>query len=262
MRMKIAAVFSLALLIGVSCGTDQKNPVEEETPDSQLAAPAGSLSIFAAVSLTEAFEEIGKAYEKKNPGAKVSFNFAGSSSLASQLEQGAKADIFASADEVTMQSLNEKGLISDRPRVFAKNTMQILVAKGNPKNIKTVTDLARKDLVVVLADPAVPAGRYAQEVLNKASVKVTPKSLELDVRAVVAKIDLGEADAGIVYTTDIKSSSKVAGVKIPLEHNVQARYPIAVLKTSLDIKGSEKFVGYLLSVNGQAILKKHGFDTT
>lgn len=196
--------------------------------------------MFAAASLTDAFTALG--------GAELVLG--GSSSLATQLREGAPADVFASADEGTMQGLVDYGIV-EAPVPFARNRLAIAVEPGNPRGITGLADLARGDLVVVLCDPSVPAGAYAREALARAGVEVRPSSLELDVKAALAKVTTGEADAALVYATDTEHR-----VDLPPEHDVLATYPIAV------VRGSERgqaFVDRVLAERGQRTLRDHGF---
>ena len=201
----------------------------------------GSITVFAASSLTDAVSRIGADFEKAHPGVMLHFTFAGSSTLAAQIEQGAIGDVFASADQPTMQKLVQAGLVSGAPLVFARNHLQIVVARGNPEHISGLADLSRAGLVVVLCAPAVPCGRYAGQALERAAVTVRPASQEADVKAVVSKVALGEADAGIVYVTDVKAAgTTVQGVDIPARFNVTA------------------FISYVLA-DGQQNLARDGF---
>ena len=222
---------------------------------------AGNVTVFAASSLTDAFETVGGELQKANSDARFTFNFGSSSTLATQITNGAPADVFASADEASMQKIVGAGLAGNGPKTFASNRLEIAVAVGNPKKIGTLLDLARPDVVLVLAAPTVPAGKYALEALGKAGVTAAPKSQEVDVRAVLNKVSLGEADAGIVYVTDVKSASgRVTGVDIPEQQQVVARYPIAVVKSSKSSPLANRFVDYLVSPNGQNILAEFGFS--
>ena len=231
---------------------------------SACAAPTastvgGSITVFAASSLTHAFTRIGANFENAHPGAVVHVTFAGSSTLAEQIEQGAIGDVFASADQPTMQRLVNAGLVSGSPSIFARNRLQIVVAAGNPKHIGGLADLSRAGLVVLLCAPAVPCGRYAIQSLRAAGVTVTPASQEADVKAVVSKVALGEADAGIVYVTDVKASgAAVQGIDIPARFNVTADYPMALLKDSQDAVLAGTFISYVLA-DGQHILAGDGF---
>src|SRR4029077_11370154 len=195
-----------------------------------------------------------------HPGATVQFNFAGSPTLVTQIEQGAPADIFASADMTNMDKLKADGFTGGTSQVFAHNKLEIIVAAGNPKGISVLADLAKPGVIYITAGPTVPAGKYALQILSAAGVKVTPKSLETDVKSVVSKIELGEADAGIVYTTDIKAAgSKVQGVAIPDAVNVVATYPIVTVKGTKNSNLANAFISYVLSADGQATLQTFGF---
>jgi molybdate transport system substrate-binding protein len=190
----------------------------------------------------------------------VTLNFASSSDLAAQIGEGAPADVFASADEPNMAKLTDGAGTTRAPAIFATNRLEIIVAAGNPQRIVTVADLARPDLIVVTAAPQVPIGTYAAEVLAKAGVEVTPKSLEENVKAIVTKVVLGEADAGIVYATDVRAAgSDAEGVEIPSELNMIATYPIAVPSGSANPESAAAFIDFVLSTEGQAILASFGF---
>jgi molybdate transport system substrate-binding protein len=187
----------------------------------------------------------------------VTFNFAGSQALATQIQQGAPADVFASADIPNMDKVKD---LVGTPQNFASNLLAIVVEKGNPKGVRTLDDLAGPDLKVVLAAEEVPAGKYAKQVLDKAGVSVQPVSQEDNVKAVVTKVSLGEADAGIVYVTDVTAGGdKVEGVDIPEAQNVTATYPIATVKASKDQEGASAFMDLVLSAEGQQVLKEYGF---
>jgi molybdate transport system substrate-binding protein len=223
-------------------------------------APATSVvNVFAAASLTESFTGLARAFESGHPGTTVRLDFGGSPTLVQQIEQGAPADVFASADLANMQKLVDAG-VAAKPAVFARNKLAIVVARGNPKHITGLADLAAPGLVVVLAAPGVPAGTYAQQALQKADVKVTPRSQEQDVKSVVSKVALGEADAGIVYATDVRAGgANVEGVAIPDADNVVASYPIAATNTAANKHGAEAFISYVLSAGGQRTLASFGF---
>ena len=216
------------------------------------AAPAGSaapaFTVLAAASLTEAFEDFGR-------GTTVTYSFAGSQQLVAQVEAGAPVDVVATADPDAMDRLARAGLV-ETPRTFAGNRLAIAVEHGNPRRIEGLVDLARNGLKVVLADPAVPAGRYANQALERAGIRVRPVSLELDVKAVASKVAFGEADAGIVYATDVAAGSAVA---IPDAANVLATYPVAVVRASTNRRAAEAFVDRLLGPPGRGALAAHGF---
>ena len=216
--------------------------------------------VFAAASLTTAFRAVATAFEATHPGTKVTLSFAGSPTLAHQIREGAPADVVASADEATMQNLVDAGSIADAPRVFATNALQIAVAKGNPARITELADLTRPDLTVVLCGATVPCGRYALEAFARAGLTAPTGSREADVKAVVTKIALGEADAGLVYATDVRAArDTVDGIALPPEHAVSARYPIAVLRDAAHLDTARSFVAFVLSDPGTKILGDDGF---
>jgi molybdate transport system substrate-binding protein len=251
------------LLLLVACGGGGDNgrtAAGAGTAGGSAAGPTGSITVFAASSLTEAFNEVGKSFEAATPGTKVTFNYGASSTLVQQVGAGAPADVLATADETTMQQAVAANSVAD-PAVFAHNRLAILVAKGNPKNIRTLADLARPGLIVVLCAPEVPCGRFGGQALDKAGVSVTPRSLEPNVKGVQSKVTLGEADAGIVYVTDVKAAGTQAeGVTIPDAQNVVAAYPIATVRTSGNRALAAAFVAYVRTGAGREVLAKAGFD--
>jgi molybdate transport system substrate-binding protein len=219
-----------------------------------------TLNVFAASSLTEAFTQLGEQFTADHPGVDVVCNFAGSSDLVAQLQQGAPADVLATADDANMSKVGE---LTDQPITFAANKLIIAVEPGNPKHITELADLGRKDLKVVLAAPEVPAGKYAQQALAKAGVTVAPVSLEVSVKGVVTKVSLGEADAGIVYVTDVDAAQgRIEGVAIPADQNVLATYPIAALNDAASPDDAQAFIDLVLSAEGQKVLAGHGFLPT
>lgn len=224
--------------------------------------PAASRSamVFAAASLTGAFQALDEAFRLRHPDARLDLHFAGTSQLVVQVREGAPVDVFASADVPNMEKIEATGLVVAPPRVFARNRLTIVTAKGNPHGIRSLADLARPELRVVLCGPEVPAGRYAREAMAKASV--TPRSLsdEPSVKAVVAKVRLGEVDAGVVYVTDATAAADhVDAVPLPDENDVVAAYPIAVLRAGRNRSLGEQFVAFVLSPDGQAVLRSSGF---
>jgi molybdate transport system substrate-binding protein len=221
---------------------------------------SGSISVFAAASLTASFSAIGSSFQAANPGATVKFNYAGTPTLVTQIEQGAPADVFASADTANMSKLTTDGYTTGSSWVFAHNQLEIVVAPGNPKGISALADLAKPGVIYIAEASTVPAGKYALQALATAGVKVTPKSLETSVTAVLSKIELGEADAGIVYTTDVTAArGKVQGVPIPAADNVIATYPVVAVKGTKNPPVANAFMAYLLSAKGQSTLATFGF---
>ena len=233
---------ALLLTLPAACGGSSSGAV---------AGTAGTdVTVFAASSLTNAFGDIANQYGGAN-GGHVTFSFAGSQDLVAQIQGGAPADVIATADTTTIRQVSDE--IVGEPQTFAHNTLVIVTAPGNPKRITALADLVAPKLQVVLADPSVPAGKYAAQALEAAHVEVEPVSLELEVRAVVTKVELGEADAGIVYVTDAKSAgAKVSSVPVP--HSPVASYAIAALD-----KDGEAFVDAVLSPAGQSTFRHYGF---
>jgi molybdate transport system substrate-binding protein len=249
-------------LVAASCGDD-----DVAAPTSTGAADTGGgsggdregITVFAATSLTEAFTAVGEAFQAE-AGSTVQFSFDASSALATQIIEGAPADVFASADTANMNKLTDEELNGTEPVVFATNLLTIIVPKGNPGGVTGVEDLANPDLKVVLCAEEVPCGNYANQILDNAGVEVTPVSLEENVRGVVTKVTSGEADAGIVYVTDVTAAGDTAeGVEIPEDINVLAEYPIATVGASENQDVGEAFIDFLTGDDGQAILASHGF---
>ncbi len=227
------------------------------TPEADIE---GDITVFAAASLTDSFTAMGEAFESEYPDADVTFNFAASSDLVGQINEGAPADVFASADQKNMDKLTDAGNSGDEPQTFATNSLAIIVEPGNPKGITGIDSLEDPDLIVVACDPEVPIGGYAQQVFENAGVDVEPDSLEENVNGVVTKVVEGEADAGLVYATDVIAAGDEAdGVEIPEGINVVAEYPIAVTADAPNPDGAAGFEAFVLSDEGQAILAEYGF---
>jgi molybdate transport system substrate-binding protein len=262
-RRLIGAVLVLGLIVAMGGGA-----IAGEAPRLQ-----GELTIFTAASLTDAFKEMATRIEQANPGTKLAFNFAGSPTLRTQLAQGARADVFASADEPNMAGAEKEGTIMGEPRIFARNLLVVVVPAQNPAGIKTLQDLTKPKIKLVLAHKDVPVGNYARQALERMShdpafghdfatrVLANLVSEETNVKQVASKVQLGEADAGIVYSSDVTPAirSAVQVIEIPPEFNVIAKYPIAVVKGARNETGARAFIEYVLSPAGQAILERHGF---
>jgi molybdate transport system substrate-binding protein len=245
MSSRLRAAPLLAIVVAVaacSVGSGSSGPSHRPT-----------VTVFAAASLTDAFEEISRGLDDLD----VEFNFLASSDLAAQVIEGAPADVFASADEVNMARVVDEGLARD-PVVFAENRLSIAVPEGNPGGIESLSDLDDPDLVVALCNAQCPAGRYAIEAFESAGISVEPDSLEADVRGVLTRVGLGEADAGVVYVTDIAADPDVEGVDIPAEDNVVTTYPIAALEDAPE--EASEFVSYVRSEAGERILTDFGFQ--
>jgi molybdate transport system substrate-binding protein len=221
---------------------------------------SGEVTVFAASSLTDSFKAIARDFKKRYPDVTVKFNFDSSSNLAAQIEQGAPADVFASADDATIQKTIDSGELVPPPVVFAKNRLQVAVERGNPKHIRSLADLARPGLDVVLCADQVPCGKYAAQVLRNAGVTVSPVSKEENAKAALAKVSLGEADAAIVYVTDVTAArGRVAGVRIPDRQNVIATYPAGVLRSRRNAEAAKAWVVFLQEDRTRKTLKRFGF---
>lgn len=244
-----------------------------EAPTEAASTGEGTLSVFAAASLTDAFEEIASAFEAANPGVAVLYNFAGSQQLAAQINEGAPADVFASANRAQMQAAIDGGRINaGSEQTFVRNRLVVITPSDNPAGVETLQDLANPGLRLILADVAVPVGQYSLDFLAKASalpaytasysptVLANVVSYEDNVRSVLTKVALGEGDAGIVYTTDAAlDADTVQQIAIPDELNTIANYPVAPLNDSPNTALAEAFIAYLLSPEAQAVLTRYGF---
>jgi len=252
LRRCCSLVFAVSLLVACGSGGEVDAPGPE--------AFAGPLTVAAASSLTAAFTALQKDLAARSPQLALTLNFAGSQSLARQVEGGAEIDVIASADERAISGLVDRRLVG-RPTEFARNRLAIAVAPGNPDGIRSLADLGRAGLVVVLADPAVPLGNYSIEAFRKARVPVPEvKSLELDAVAAVTKVASGEADAAVVYANEIGSArGRVEGVEIPDDQNVVAKYFVSVVESAPHRATAEAFVQQLLSREGQDVLRANGF---
>lgn len=217
------------------------------------------LRVFAATSLTDPFADVERAFEQTHD-VDVVLNHAGSTALAAQIREGAPADVFASADLATMDALAARGAIEGEPSLLAINRAEIVVAPGNPDEIRSLADLADRDLVVVACAPEVPCGAYAAEVFAAAGLEPDFDSLEENVGGVVTKVRTGEADAGLAYATDVIAADEaVDGVEIPPEHNVVARYPIAVTSDARNRDAALEFLTFVTGPEGRRILESYGF---
>jgi len=251
------------LVFAAACGSSKPTSSASSTTTSATGTTGkltGPLNVYAAASLTEAFNDVKTQLATTDPALSLTYNFGGTQALVTQIQQGAPADVFAAADVKNMQTLVDAGLV-ETPRTFAKNLLEIAVAPGNPKHITGLADLEKPGVTLVLADPSVPAGKYARQAFTNAGLPAPkPVSNELDVKSTLAKLTLGEADAVIVYVSDVKSAGdKVTGIEIPADQNVLATYPIAAVKASKNLAGAEAFVDEIAGGSGQQVLKARGF---
>lgn len=238
--------------------TEAPSPETTEAPE---AGVEGDIVVFAAASLTESFTEAAEAFNAINPGANVAFSFDASSALVQQIIEGAPADAFASADLNNMKKLTDEALNGTEPEIFATNVLTIIVAPGNPLGITGVEDLVNSDIKTVICAAEVPCGNYANQIFEAAGITVTPVSFEQNVRGVTTKVVEGEADAGIVYVTDVIAAGDAADyVEIPKDINVIAEYPIAAVAETSHADVVDAFIAFLLSDEGQAIFAKYGFE--
>ena len=264
-RLAVAATLPVAL---VACSSSKSSaPATNAAAAPTTAAPApttapalsGSLNVFAAASLTGAFNAAKTSLATSEPGLSLTFNFAGSNTLVTQIQQGAPADVFASADQKNMAKLVTAGLV-ETPVTFAKNKLEIAVAPGNPKNITSLQDLAKPGITVVLEATGVPAGDYTRAVETQLGISITPKSLEPDVKTAITQVTSGEADATVVYVTDVAAAgSKVAGVTIPDNLQPSITYPIAVVKATHNLAAAEALVQSAVSGDIHKALIAAGF---
>ncbi|HMF83254.1 MAG TPA: molybdate ABC transporter substrate-binding protein [Acidimicrobiia bacterium] len=249
MKRAFVALAALAVLL-----------FEAAPPASAGNKPSGEITVFAAASLTESFDTIAKQFEKKYPDVDVKFDYDASSNLATQINQGAPADVFASADVDNLKKTTDAGTVAPPPQDFATNRLEIAVEKGNPEKIEGLADLEKSGLVVVLCADQVPCGKYAAESLAKAGVNITPASKEENAKATLSKVSIGEADASIVYVTDVKAAKgTTSGVRIPDKVNVVATYPMGVVKASRNATAAKAWVQFVMSKDGQKTLRKFGF---
>jgi molybdate transport system substrate-binding protein len=256
---KILVAVAAVALVATACGSDTNSG---STPSPSAAPESRTLTVFAAASLTESFGALEKQFESSHPGVDVKYNFAGSSALVQQITQGAKADVFASADQANMDKATKAGLVDGQPAIFAKNTLTIAVPKGNPKGIKSFADLAKDGVIVVVCAPQVPCGAAEQKVEKGVGVVLKPASQEQDVKAVLAKVQSGDADAGLVYVTDATSAAgKVDKVDFPESSSAVNDYPIAVVKDAPQAALAKEFTDFVLGATGKQELGKVGFVT-
>jgi molybdate transport system substrate-binding protein len=251
-------VVAITMLVAAACGGDDE--IERSGTAGAAGDLSGTLLVFAAASLTDAFTDIGEAFEGANPDVTVEFNFAGSSALATQIQEGAPVDVFASADTNSMQKVVDTGEVTADPDIFVTNILEIAVPAGNPGGVAGLDDFADTELLIGLCAEEVPCGRFGREALANAGVTPAIDTNEPDVRSLLTKIGAGELDAGIVYQTDVRAAGEaVEGVEIPADVNVVATYPIAPVAASANLDAAVAFVAFVHSGEGQSILGSYGF---
>ena len=255
----VAALSAAALVAGCSGSNSESAPATTEG-SSTPAAATGEIIVFAAASLKSTFTALGEQLQAQNPGTTVTFNFAGSSDLVTQLTQGAPADVFASADTNNMTKAVDADLVAGDPVNFATNTLTIVTPPGNPKGIASFADLAKPGTSVVVCAPQVPCGSATEKVEKATGVTLAPVSEESAVTDVLGKITSGQADAGLVYVTDAKGAGdKVTAIPFPESSGAVNTYPLAVLKESANAATAQKFVDFVTGPEGQKVLSEAGF---
>ncbi|MFF3873851.1 molybdate ABC transporter substrate-binding protein [Streptomyces sp. NPDC001978] len=263
--LQVAGAGAAALLALSACSSsdDSSSSGSSGTPDSSSSASpklSGTVTVFAAASLQESFTALGKEFEKEHPGTKVTFNFGGSDTLAASITGGAPADVFAAASPKTMAIVTDKGDASGTPATFVRNQLEIATLPGNPDKVASLKDLTKSGLKVVLCDKTVPCGAAAQKVLEASGLKLTPVSYEQDVKSALTKVELKEADAAVVYKTDVKAAGdKVEGVEFPESAKAINDYPITLLKNSPNAVAAKEFIALVQSAEGQQVLSEAGF---
>jgi molybdate transport system substrate-binding protein len=259
MRIRGLALVSLAAVLLAACGSSGSGSSSASSSGGELS---GSLTVFAASSLTDVFTSLGNQLTAHNPGLHVQFNFAGSSALATQLTQGAPADVFASANEAQMKIVTDAGLQGEGPAVFTENLLEIAVPKGNPGHVTGLADFAKPELTLAICAPQVPCGAAAQKVFQASGVTAVPDTEEEDVKAALTKVQLGEVDAALVYATDVQAAgSGVTGIPFPEAEKAINKYPICSLKAAPNPKAARAFLDLVRSDAGQKALAAAGFRT-
>jgi molybdate transport system substrate-binding protein len=265
MRVRSTAVL-VAVAVGAlgACadGGDDGAPASGSTSASASddGGPTGTLTVFAAASLTEVFTDLGEQLEGDHPELTVQFNFAGSSALATQIAQGAPADVFASANPAQMAVVTDAGLADGEPTVFTANVLQIAVPAGNPAGITGLADFGREELALALCAPEVPCGAASEDVFTAAGVTPLPDTQEEDVRAALTKVELGEVDAALVYATDVTAAGDaVEGIAFPEAEDAVNDYPLVTLVEAPNPEAAQAFVDLVLSDEGQQALEAAGF---
>lgn len=260
-RRMLAGVGVAAVLVTAgACSSDSGGSDDASASGGGPAKPSGTVTVFAAASLQESFTALGKKFEKEYPGTKVTFNFGGSDSLAAGITEGAPADVFASASPKTMKTVTDAGDAAGTPSTFVRNRLEIAALPGNPDRIASLKDLTRPGLKVVLCAKTVPCGAAAQTALEASGLKLTPVSYEQDVKSALTKVELKEADAAVVYRTDVKAAGdKVEGVEFPESAEAVNDCPIVSLKHAGNTAGAKAFIALVKSAAGQKVMTTSGF---
>lgn len=260
--LKLAGAGAAVLLALSACSSSSDAKGKESGPSDEPASRklSGTVTVFAAASLKESFTALGKRFEDQHPGTEVSFNFGGSDTLAASITGGAPADVFAAASPRTMKIVTDKGDVTGTPATFVRNQLEIATLPGNPGRVTSLKDLTKSGLKVVLCDETVPCGAAAQKALDAAGLKLTPVSYEQDVKSALNKVRLKEADAAVVYKTDVKAAGgAVEGVEFPESADAVNDYPIALLKDAPNAGAARAFIALVRSAEGRKVLGEAGF---
>jgi molybdate transport system substrate-binding protein len=258
-RARPAAVLLAAVLAVSGCGGSGAPAPSGPAAPRASTAPTGAITVLAAASLTEAFTRLRRDFEAAHPGSTVSFSFGSSATLATQVTQGAPADVFAAASPATMRTVTDAGAAT-RPVDFVTNTLELAVPSGNPAHVRGLADLANPRLRIALCAPQVPCGAAAVTVLAAAGVDAQPDTLESDVKAVLQKVTSDEVDAALVYRTDVRAAGDaLQGIEFPEAAQAVNRYPLAVLTESRNPTTAQAFVDHVLSADGRRVLTEAGF---
>ncbi|MEU8968308.1 molybdate ABC transporter substrate-binding protein [Streptomyces monashensis] len=262
--LKVAGAGAAALLALSACSSSSKSSDSSgsSAPSEASGSPklSGNVTVFAAASLKESFTTLGKEFEQQHPGTKVSFNFGGSDTLAASITSGAPADVFAAASPKTMATVTGKKDADGTPATFVRNQLEIATLPGNPHKVASLKDLTASGLKVVLCDKTVPCGAAAQKALDASHLKLTPVSYEQDVKGALNKVELKEADAAVVYKTDVHAAGdKVQGVEFPESAKAVNDYPIVLLKNAPNAAAAKAFIALVQSAEGQKVLSEAGF---
>ncbi|NED73674.1 MULTISPECIES: molybdate ABC transporter substrate-binding protein [unclassified Streptomyces] len=261
--LQVAGAGAAALLALSACSSSDDSSDGSSSPSAGASGASklsGTVTVFAAASLKESFTTLGKEFEQQHPGTKVSFNFGGSDTLAASITSGAPADVFAAASAKTMKIVTDKGDAAGTPATFVRNQLEIATLPGNPDKISSLKDLTKSGLKVVLCDKTVPCGAAAQKALDASGLKLTPVSYEQDVKSALTKVELKEADAAVVYKTDVHAAGdKVEGVEFPESAKAVNDYPIALLKDAHNAEAAKAFIALVQSAEGQKVLNQAGF---
>ncbi|MFF4253447.1 molybdate ABC transporter substrate-binding protein [Streptomyces sp. NPDC001663] len=262
--LQVAGAGAAALLALSACSSSDSdsgsNSAKSDSSASSSPKLSGDVTVFAAASLQESFTTLGKQFEKEHPGTKVNFSFGGSDTLAAQITGGAPADVFAAASPKTMKIVTDKKDNATAPATFVRNQLEIATLPGNPDKVSSLKDLTKSGLKVVLCDKTVPCGAAAQKALDASGLKLTPVSYEQDVKSALTKVELKEADAAVVYKTDVKAAGdKVEGVEFPESADAINDYPITLLNSSKNAQTAKAFIALVQSAEGQKVLSEAGF---